>query len=193
MKMTIKLKIRSPSIMWIKKCLCNAKLRSISRGWYNLSFSNQKFSRVYGDAALFVVKFFGMDELIPNPRTPSDYNTLYPLFTFDVSNQKVKLESSVIDIQTKANLTENVLAKTRAFARLFQTRCCNSIRRLQNGGSLLKNRNIYILSTKILGFKKIQIQLILWLHTCSSITFPSYRLITPLFWSNAKAALYIEG
>ena len=30
---------------------------------YNLSFSNQKFSRVYGDAALFGVKFFGMDEL----------------------------------------------------------------------------------------------------------------------------------
>ena len=26
---------------------------------YNLSFANQKFSRVYGDAALFEVKFFG--------------------------------------------------------------------------------------------------------------------------------------
>ena len=31
---------------------------------YNLSFPNQKFSRVYGDAALFGVKLFGMDELI---------------------------------------------------------------------------------------------------------------------------------
>ena len=31
---------------------------------YNLSFANQIFSRVYGDAALFGVKFFGMDELI---------------------------------------------------------------------------------------------------------------------------------
>ena len=31
---------------------------------YNLSFANQKFSRVYGDAALFGVKLFGMDELI---------------------------------------------------------------------------------------------------------------------------------
>ena len=29
---------------------------------YTLSFSNQNFSRVYGDAALFEVKFFGMDE-----------------------------------------------------------------------------------------------------------------------------------
>ena len=30
---------------------------------YNLSFAHQKFSRVYGDAALFGVKFFAMDEL----------------------------------------------------------------------------------------------------------------------------------
>ena len=29
---------------------------------YNLSFVNQQFSRVYGDASLFGVKFFGMDE-----------------------------------------------------------------------------------------------------------------------------------
>ena len=28
---------------------------------YNLSFTNEKFSRMYGDAALFGVKFFGMD------------------------------------------------------------------------------------------------------------------------------------
>ena len=33
---------------------------------YNLSFANQKFSNVYGDADLFGVKFFGMDELIIN-------------------------------------------------------------------------------------------------------------------------------
>ena len=29
---------------------------------YNLSFPNQEFSRVYGDSALFGIKFFGMDE-----------------------------------------------------------------------------------------------------------------------------------
>ena len=84
---------------------------------YNLSFSNQKFSRVYGDAALFGVKFFGMDELITQSNiTPRDYKTLYPLFTFDVSKQKEKLKSSVVDIQIKANFTENVPANTRAFA-----------------------------------------------------------------------------
>ena len=40
---------------------------------YNLSFANQKFSRVYGDAALFGVKFFDMDELVTQSNiTPRD-------------------------------------------------------------------------------------------------------------------------
>ena len=80
---------------------------------YNVLFANQKFSRVYGDAALFGVKFFSMDELITQSNiTPSDYN---PLFTFDVSKQKEKLKSSVVDIQIKASFIENVPANTRAF------------------------------------------------------------------------------
>ena len=84
---------------------------------YNLSFANQKLSRVYGDAALFGVKFFGIDELITQSNiTPNDYKTLYPLFTFDVSKQKEKLKSSVVDIQIKANFIENVPANTKALA-----------------------------------------------------------------------------
>ena len=84
---------------------------------YNLSFSNQKFSRVYGDAVLFEVKFFGMDELITQSNIkPSDYKTLYPLFTFNVSKQNEKLKFYVLDIQIKANFTENVPANTRTFA-----------------------------------------------------------------------------
>ena len=84
---------------------------------YNLSFANQKFSRVYGDAAMFGAKFFGMDEMITQSNiTPSDYKTLYQLFTFDVSMQKEKLKSSVVGIQIKANFTEHVPANTRSFA-----------------------------------------------------------------------------
>ena len=57
-----------------------------------------------------------MDELITQSIiTPSDYKTLYLLFTFDVSKQKEKLKSSVIDIQIKANFTENVPTNTSAF------------------------------------------------------------------------------
>ena len=84
---------------------------------YNLSFGNQTFSMVYGDAALFGVKFFGMAELIIQSNiTPSDYKTLYPLFTIDVRKQKEKLKSSVDDIQIKANFTANFPSNTRAFA-----------------------------------------------------------------------------
>ena len=84
---------------------------------YYLTFANQKFSRVYGDAALFGVKFFGMDELITESNIkPSDYKTLCPLFTFDFSKQKEKLKCFVVDIQIKENFTENVPANTRAFA-----------------------------------------------------------------------------
>ena len=58
-----------------------------------------------------------MNELITQSNiTPSDYKTLYPFFTFDVSKQKEKLKSSVVDIQMKANFTENVPANTKAFA-----------------------------------------------------------------------------
>ena len=72
---------------------------------------------MYGDATLFGVKFHGMDELITQSNiAPSDYITLYPLFTFDVSKQKEKLKSSFVDIQIKANFIENVPANTRAFA-----------------------------------------------------------------------------
>ena len=83
---------------------------------YNLSFANHNFSRVYGDAALFGVKFFGMDELIIQSNiTPSDYKTLYPIFTFDVSKQKEKHKSSVVNIEIKADFTKNVPVNTRAF------------------------------------------------------------------------------
>ena len=82
-----------------------------------MSFVNQKFSRVYGDAALFGVKFFGMDELITQSNiTPIDCKTLYPLFMFDVSRHKEKLKSSVVTIKIMANFTENVPANTGAFA-----------------------------------------------------------------------------
>ena len=64
---------------------------------YNLLFAKQKFSRVYGDAALFGVKFFGMDELITHSNiTPSDYKTLYPLFTFDVSKERENSNSLLL-------------------------------------------------------------------------------------------------
>ena len=115
--MTIKLKSIYHRSCGSKKCLCNANCDRYPAVDYNLSFSIQKFSRVYGDASLLGVKFFGMNELITQSNiTPRDYKTFYPLFMLDVSKQKEKLKSSVVDIQLKTNFTENVPANTRAFA-----------------------------------------------------------------------------
>ena len=61
-----------------------------------------------------------MDELITKFNiTPSDYKTLYPLFTFDASKQKEKLKPSFVDIKIKANFTENVPANTKEFAQVI--------------------------------------------------------------------------
>ena len=54
----------------------------------DLSFANKQFSRAYGDVLTFIVKYFGMDELITCLNiSPVHYKTLYPLFVFDVSKQ----------------------------------------------------------------------------------------------------------
>ena len=70
---------------------------------YNLSFANQQFSRAYGEASMFGVKYFGIDELITRSNiSPADYKTLYPLFVFDVSKQTEKRKTSVVDVQIRA-------------------------------------------------------------------------------------------
>ena len=82
---------------------------------YNLSLSKQTFSRVYGDAALFGVKFFGIDELITQSNiTPRDYKTLYPL-SRSMSASRKKLSNPPLSI-FKENFTETVHDNTRAIA-----------------------------------------------------------------------------
>jgi len=55
------------------------------------NFTQQKFSRVYGDAAAFRTKFYNVEELISSPNiTPVDYKELFPIFVFDVSKQSEK-------------------------------------------------------------------------------------------------------
>ena len=84
---------------------------------YNLSFANQQYSRAYGDASTFSVKYFGMDELNTQSNiSPSDYKSLYPLFVFDVSKQSKKLKTSVVDIQIEADFNQAVPAGTQAYA-----------------------------------------------------------------------------
>ena len=71
---------------------------------YENDFTINKFSRIYGDAALFRKKFYNMDELISNSSiNPVNYKNLYPLFVFDVTKQSEKLKTSVSDIHIKAS------------------------------------------------------------------------------------------
>jgi len=45
----------------------------------DMNFTQQKFSRVYGDAAALRTKFYNVEELISSPNiTPADYKELFP-------------------------------------------------------------------------------------------------------------------
>ena len=84
---------------------------------YDLSFADQQYSRAYSDAAIFTVKYFGMDELITRSNiSPIDYKSLYPLFVFDVTKQSEKLKTSVLDVQIRAIFNQAVPAGTQAYA-----------------------------------------------------------------------------
>ena len=93
---------------------------------YNISFDEQRFSRVYGDAADFRSKFFNMDELISSPNiTPSDYRSLYPLFLFDVSKQSEKLKYSTTDIQVKMFFSDGIPLNTQVYGVIISDRLIN--------------------------------------------------------------------
>ena len=93
---------------------------------YNISFDEQRFSRVYGDTADFRSTFFNMDELVSSPNiNPSDYRELYPLFLFDVSKQSEKLKYSTTDIQVKMHFSAGMAANTQAYAVIISDRLIN--------------------------------------------------------------------
>ena len=92
----------------------------------NIKFGENRFSRVYGDAAEFRSKFFNMDELISNPNfTPIEYKGLYPLFLFDVSKQSEKLKYSTTDIQVKMHFNDNPPANTQVYGVIISDRLIN--------------------------------------------------------------------
>ena len=84
---------------------------------YDINFTENKYSRIYGDSALFRKKFYNMDELIANHGIePIDYKDLFTLYLFDVSKQSEKLKTSVSDIHIKASFRGGVPANTIAYA-----------------------------------------------------------------------------
>ena len=90
---------------------------------YEISFPNNNYSRIYGDAALFRKKFYNMDELISNCNIDSlEYKNLFLLFLFDVSIQSEKLKTSVSDIHIKASFNANPDVNTMAYAVIISDR-----------------------------------------------------------------------
>ena len=90
---------------------------------YEENFTENNYSRIYGDAATFRKKFYNMDELVSNPGIdPLNYKYFYPLFVFDVSKQSEKLKTSVSDIHIKASFNENIPANTIAYAVIISDR-----------------------------------------------------------------------
>ena len=93
---------------------------------YNIDFESNIIGRVYGDVADFRKKFYNMDELVSNPNiTPSDYNTIYPLFLFDVSKQSEKLKYSTTDIQVKMFFDDGAPANTQVYGVIISDRLIN--------------------------------------------------------------------
>ena len=90
---------------------------------YQLSFAQQKFSRMYKEASDFRKNYFGMDSLISNSNiNPADYKTLFPLFVFDVSKQSERIKNGITDITIKAQFGENVPVNTTAYAVVISDR-----------------------------------------------------------------------
>ena len=90
---------------------------------YEISFTNNNYSRIYGDAATFRKKFYNMDELISNPGIDTiDYRKLFPLFVFDVTKQSEKLKTSVSDIHIKASFIVAPPNNTIAYAVIISDR-----------------------------------------------------------------------
>ena len=96
---------------------------------YEINFTTNQYSRIYGDTALFRKKFFNMDELVSNCGiNPTEFKDLYPLYVFDVSKQSEKLKTSVSDIHIKATFGNipaggnNPPANTIAYAVIISDR-----------------------------------------------------------------------
>ncbi|XP_067943087.1 uncharacterized protein [Watersipora subatra] len=89
----------------------------------NTSFEKYQFSRVYGDAAAFLSKFYDLDELVGNSNiAPADYAALHTLYVLDVSKQSERLKNSVTDMLIKARFGANAPADTQAYAVVISDR-----------------------------------------------------------------------
>jgi len=78
------------------------------------NFTQHKFSRVYGYAASFRTKFYGLEVLVSSLNiTPADYKDLSRCLSLTCRN---KAKNSVTDVQMNAKFSENVPANIETYA-----------------------------------------------------------------------------
>ncbi|XP_065645648.1 uncharacterized protein LOC136076109 [Hydra vulgaris] len=93
---------------------------------YNLSFPNMKYSLAYGTASDFSEKFYGTSNLITNGNILyTEYRDLFPIMVFDVSNQRERLDSSIVNISINATFNTAVPANTMAYALVISDKLLN--------------------------------------------------------------------
>ncbi|XP_065667562.1 uncharacterized protein LOC136087874 [Hydra vulgaris] len=93
---------------------------------YNLSFPNMKYSLAYGTASDFSEKFYGTSDLITNGNILyTEYRDLFPIMVFDVSNQRERLDSSIVNTSINATFNTAVPANTMAYALVISDKLLN--------------------------------------------------------------------
>ena len=82
-----------------------------------INFSYNHWALAYKNAADFRKKMDGTPGMFSHTGiNPIDFQRLYPLYVFDLSNQVAKLRSGVVDMIIKVKFRRNVPANTMAYA-----------------------------------------------------------------------------
>jgi hypothetical protein len=121
---SLRIRNKKFSSKWPFKAVINES--NYSEVDYELSFTDNKVSRAYRDAATFSTKWMGLNELITDCSIATDkYRELYPLFVFDVRKQEEVMDLTRADIRIEAVLNANVPAGTQAYALVLSDKIYN--------------------------------------------------------------------
>ena len=82
-----------------------------------INYSYNQWAKAYKNATDFRRKMDGTPDMFSHAGiNPKDFQTLYPLYVFDLSNQATKLRSGVVDVLIKVKFRDKPPANTTAYA-----------------------------------------------------------------------------
>ena len=101
----------------------------------NTDFAKNHFTKFFKMMSDFSRDFYGIDPLVAGGAiTPFAYNTLFPLYVFNVSKQSERINQGVVDVTVKMQFSANVGAGARAYALVISDRQL----RLESDGNRLR-------------------------------------------------------